>query len=107
MKYKFRVWNKDAKKMDYKFMLPWLNFNRRLNDIFADENLVFMRATGHLDKNKKEIWQGDIIKAWSATGELIFGGQSMVVGIVNYYTNPGLVEVIGNEWENPELVQLR
>jgi hypothetical protein len=105
MKYKFRVWNKSKKQMEYDHDFDG-GFTT-LNELFEYEDFVFMRSFGHKDKNGKEMWEGDIVKVWSNTGELIFGGQTIVLSSVCPYTHPAYVEVVGNEWENPELVQLR
>ncbi len=103
MKYKFRVWDKTAKTMRYDYEVV-VDIN--LNALFNSNIYVFMRLLPHKDKHGNEMWEGDIIKATDQTGAPCFGGQSMVLGSHAFFSGP-YVEVIGNEWENPELVELR
>lgn len=112
MKYQFRVWEKSTKQMDYNFSLQYMyemmpHLFTFLNQFLGNEDYVFMRALGHKDRNGKDMWEGDIVKTWANTGEPCFGGQTTVLRHHNFFTNPAYVEVVGNEWENPELIQLR
>lgn len=89
------------------------------NDIKDDENTKWMQFTGLLDKNGKEIYEGDIITIKSDDEELDLTvdvkwdeeccGYS--VREIDYWDFiPCLgdqewdIEVIGNKFENPELL---
>jgi len=115
---KFRVWDKAYNKM----VLPeksnkyWINLlgDVREYDTWANE-VVLMQFTGLHDKNGKEIYEGDIIKT-----------ENHATGIVTFYADEygarfgfdcrepmfhhpiygmgGKKEIIGNIYENPELL---
>jgi len=72
------------------------------------EDVVLMQFTGLFDKNGKQIFEGDIIKnEYNEMSDVRFDNG-------RFYYNKGInwgeidsesVEVIGNIWENPELVK--
>ncbi len=110
---KFRAWDRE-----YGQMLSWeyLKEHRTL----AGLNESVMQFTGLLDKNGKEIYEGDILEG--STNGLIFGHQLKFTviwdiksaGFWLHFENPKLreyiswankLEVIGNIYENPELTE--
>lgn len=124
---KFRAWHKILK-----IMSPVLRIDSRSGVILGDhqtayflpfEKVELMQFTSLLDKNGKEIYEGDIIR-----GEFLDGLLGVNVGSVAFeegqfvfkcpraiqYPNDPLwfpvsqlveTEIIGNIFENPELLE--
>lgn len=78
------------------------------------EDVVFMQFIGLLDKNEKEIYEGDLVRYWdyNVPLEVIWcndGCASFKVKAIGFgnletiNTDKG-IEVIGNIYENPELL---
>lgn len=117
---KFRAWNKIHNKM-----LQWGNLNNFFNTLncLSYKHLEVMQYTGLKDKNDKEIYEGDIVKHnGNTTGEnkaiIIYKDGCFKTTIwhneieiaMSYMddlyvgTVTDKVEVIGNIYENPNLL---
>lgn len=106
---KFRAWDKKKKEMITKMYIKRINiYEETLNNLFEDKDVVFMQYTGLKDINGKEIYEGDIIKNphGKSVIEYIYSSFHPLDESDGY--NSGYkseeVEVIGNIYENPELL---
>jgi len=120
---KFRVWDNHQKEfLSYPCFINHLTFKEfeafdRMFDV-EQEDLCFQQYTGLKDKNNKDIYEGDIVTfrvlegsdAIEGKGEVLFvDGMFCFKKGVWWATNDRYfmqesLEVIGNIFENPELL---
>ena len=121
---KFRCWIPSKKKMFEPTSLEWYKDNcpTRPED-FAfhvaftyDDDFIFLQFTGLHDKNGKEIYEGDIVKAQDGNWEVFIENLENGVVLSNDKKEEASTkffdgdyclaetEVIGNIHENPELL---
>ena len=110
---KFRSWDKILKIMSYN-PVNAINFNGQflLNDgKFHDINktdYILMQYTGLVDKNGKDIYEGDIVKYDGELTTVIFFNGSFFLEKFNFWSsdwvNADYMIVKGNIYENPELI---
>ncbi len=116
---KFRAWDKINKKFHI-----WHPFNSKSEGSdghimtlgMEDYDLIYQQFTGLLDKNGKEIYEGDILDDGYNIGVIEFGNQVIShdwngIGfflktregeIEGFYDKHG--KIIGNIYQNPELI---
>ena len=119
---KFRAWDKIEKRFFYPdkgyqghYVLTLNGQFQNLQNGSGGDEYVVQQWTGEFDKNKKEIYEGDIIRSYSAEfinenyeGEVVFVDATFDVKISDK-EYAGLwsgddIEVVGNIFENSELL---
>ena len=110
--YKFRAWDVEKERWCTEETLLQANGSVMFShgEEHGDE-IDIQFWTGLLDKNGKEIFEGDILKCGNA-GNFAVEWVVMDSGIkIQYgyshkhnFPAPSWVKVIGNVWENPELL---
>lgn len=117
-RFKFRIWDKKLKKLAKWNDNPYHNMEI-MNYICVEnpvtdwkhEDYILMQSTGLKDKNGKLIYEGDILKdkygalhpiSWNVKG-FYEADTFAVAGFYNAIQED--MEVIGNIYENPELLE--
>ncbi len=116
----YRAWDKEDKRMSYGEIEYYDDsFGVRFDHfcVGADFEVEFMQSTGLKDKDGGDVYQGDIIRCtrgcpheviWlEEYGGTFFGGMPAwyLSGLSNGYAWTGREEVIGNIYENSELLE--
>lgn len=123
---KFRAWLKEEQRMvdvrEMTFMYDEVYLISDVTGFYAYEEFKLMQSTGLFDKNGKEIFEGDIVKYKAGcntyTEEVAydknFGGFGVrdakadiifTFGEVFEDINISFLEVIGNIYDNPGLLE--
>jgi hypothetical protein len=120
---KFRAWDSWRKRMSVVDRIYIDTKGVRLYDDFGEywrdfSDVELMQSTGLKDKNGKEVFVGDIIKCTRGClhevyiekeyGGTYIGGMPAIYlkGIREGYAWTGDEEIIGNIYENPELLEV-
>lgn len=123
---KFRVWLKEEKRMtdvhEMSFIDGEVYLISDVTGFYAYEEFKLMQSTGLEDKNGREIYEGDIVKfsdcdddayvtpvVWDknyACFGVSFSGKYPISFdyLEEFYTELKDIEVVGNIYENPELL---
>lgn len=116
--FKFRAWEKPGSFQGSKpKMISDLHItlnNGSLNNVLNNAAYEFMQFTGCIDKNGKEIYEGDIVRddttgsIWAVTWNAEAAGwtdkQDNPYSYGLYKSLEHCMEVIGNIYENPEVL---
>ena len=126
---KFRAWDRTRNEMNYKVMVgncdtddenwtcPIIWIEEKKDWLHFDDYGSIMQSTGLKDKHGKEVFIGDIVKCTRGCshevylekeyGGMFIGGMPAIYlkGLREGYAWTEHEEIIGNIYENPELLE--
>lgn len=114
---KYRAWDKETKTMNGMAEI-YRNRNQEIELHPRDENIILMQSTGLKDKNGKEVFEGDILDYNGRKALVRWHGSyaSFIYRFVDelqkrnaewkpLYLAYMKCEIIGNIYENPEILE--
>ncbi len=106
---KFRYWNTISNIMVNNPEMPYKK-GWTIEQLFSERGWIWMQFTGLLDKNGKEIYEGDILHI--TTKDMVNLNYRTIVewssqGFYKEFTNFDKAEVVGNIYENSLLINTK
>lgn len=118
---KYRAWDRETKSMNGMAEI-YRNRKQEIELHPRDENIILMQSTGLIDKNGKEIFEGDILSvetdeenvkvevSWDSKHALFvfeskkYNEKEPLAELFEDNSYP--FKIVGNIWENPELLEV-
>ena len=124
---KFRVWNTIAKcfypREHFALDMDGIELQKMpecehyqevfTHNLVGQESMIFMQFTGLLDKNGKEIWEWDVVRHTADPkypSSVRFVRGSFLTGVGTWPIgsfHEADIEVLGNIYESPELLEAK
>lgn len=112
---KFRAWLKEEKRMTDVHEMTFIDGEVYLisdvTDFYTYEEFKLIQSTGNKDKNGKEIFEGDVLQTYDGelskvvwNKELACWEAEFLSEIADVKSNRSDCEIVGNIYENPELL---
>jgi hypothetical protein len=115
---KLRVWDKiqnvfinpDQCGFIMRYGLIHGNVKHPVYDLYYNPDVIIQQFTGIKDKNSKEIYEGDIIQALHDYGPAGYHQRTArilwhnTLGYQWHYWNLSTIEIIGNIFQNPNII---
>lgn len=132
---KFRAWNKNLKTMHGTDDIVFINFeeeeicvqtiyfeqglpDERDLDFYIFDEIEFMQSTGLIDKNGEEIFEGDVLLTYDGELAKVYWDDVLAGWFVDFIyetaelsevadlqSSRSICKIIGNIYENPELLE--
>lgn len=132
---KFRAWNKNLKTMHGTDDIVFINFeeeeicvqtiyfeqglpDERDLDFYIFDEIEFMQSTGLIDKNGEEIFEGDVLLTYDGKLAKVYWDDVLAGWFVDFIyetaelsevadlqSSRSICKIIGNIYENPELLE--
>jgi len=105
---KFRAWNCESKTMGESFTLQTAIGSRSVQGVVTD-GVVYMQFTGLKDTNGAEIYEGDIVKHGVDSWPVFYEGGAVCLKKNVWFSDNESEKfvIIGNIYENPELLEVK
>jgi hypothetical protein len=104
---KFRAWNREKKVMSFEFEFDSFDGSYFIPEGWSLYEMEIMQFTGLFDKNGKEIYEGDVVDSDQGVREIKWEQCGFSPFHENGWGdwNENNMVVIGNIYENPELLK--
>ena len=124
---KFRAWDRIEKKMINVFSMSWgadrvkglvknsVPYKHWTSQSGMGADVILQQFIGLLDKHGKEIYEGDVVRMHHGVLQVVYQAPSFVMKVKLHHKEwhefilsaeqNQFAEVIGNIYENPELVK--
>ena len=117
---KFRAWFKQGSKMVNVATIDFLEkeVKSHANVMYSFDEIELMQSTGLIDKNGEEIFEGDVLLTYDDELAKVFWNDDLAGWFVDFIyeiaelsevadiqSGRSICEIIGNIYENPELLE--